>query len=174
MPAITDGDRLHLGFLHIAVTDSGFVGGMLVTNRQGRPLEFQCTTPVRPNKTQEILYGPTLQPYIYSELLGKTLCERLAVKPGLIITNQPALLELRHHVPYAVACVIAPGTEDALADQTRQQVGRHQLRIHPEFADDADTLAKVAKSIPNDADLLEPLERVQEALQETVRAGAVA
>ncbi|MCA9043520.1 MAG: hypothetical protein KDA69_04320, partial [Planctomycetaceae bacterium] len=58
----SDGDQLNLGFLQVTLTPSGYVGGLLVTNRQGRPLEFQCTTPVQPNRTQEILYGPTLKP----------------------------------------------------------------------------------------------------------------
>src|SRR4029450_11711246 len=54
-------DPLRLGFFTaIAVPERGFVGGLLVTNHLGRPLEFQCTAPVRPNRTQEILYGPPL------------------------------------------------------------------------------------------------------------------
>ena len=56
-----------LGFLRVLELDGGgFVGGMLVTNQLGRPLEFQCTTPLKPNRTQVILYGPTLAPFIYS------------------------------------------------------------------------------------------------------------
>src|SRR5260221_696610 len=65
-------DRLRLGFLTaIEVADKGFVGGLLVTNHCGRPLEFQCTVPVRPNSTQEILYGPTLIPFLLGELSGE-------------------------------------------------------------------------------------------------------
>ena len=51
-------EQLRLGFLTaIEVPDKGLTGGLLVTNHYGRPLEFQCTTPVRANATQEILYG---------------------------------------------------------------------------------------------------------------------
>jgi hypothetical protein len=57
-------DKLHLGFLRVISIEAGYVGGLLVTNRIGRPMEFQCTTPVRPNKTQEVLYGPTLESFI--------------------------------------------------------------------------------------------------------------
>ena len=50
-------EQLRLGFLTaIEVPDKGLTGGLLVTNHYGRPLEFQCTTPVRANATQEILY----------------------------------------------------------------------------------------------------------------------
>ncbi|MCB9953060.1 MAG: hypothetical protein H6824_18955 [Planctomycetaceae bacterium] len=170
----SDGDQLNLGFLQVTLTPSGYVGGLLVTNRQGRPLEFQCTTPVQPNRTQEILYGPTLKPFIYSELLGKTLFERLAVKPGVVIVQETSLLDLRPHVPCPVACILQPDDTVALADELRRQLGRQTVVVHAEHSDDLDALNRVSQLIPNDADLVEPLERVGEALSETVRAGAVA
>ena len=89
-------DQLRLGFL-TAVEDAerGYVGGLLITNRFGRPLEFQCTAPVKPNRTQQILYGPTLKPYILCELIGRTLLEKVGVKPHLVLVESPDLLELR-------------------------------------------------------------------------------
>jgi hypothetical protein len=55
MSASTTQDQLRLGFLTaVEEAEGGVVGGLLVTNRFGRPLEFQCTTPVRPNRTQQI------------------------------------------------------------------------------------------------------------------------
>ena len=51
-------DQLRLGFMEtIEVEGRGHIGGLLITNQNGRPLEFQCTTPVRPNRPQEILLG---------------------------------------------------------------------------------------------------------------------
>src|SRR5690554_6260826 len=92
-----------LGFLAaVEIPDRGFVGGLLVTNRMGRPLEFQCTTPVKPNRTQQILYGPTLVPFILSELIGRTSIDKAGVKPDLILTEQPEILELRNHVSVPV------------------------------------------------------------------------
>ena len=70
-------EQFRLGFLTaIEVPEKGFVGGLLVTTQHGRPLEFQCTVPVKPNATQEILYGPTLAPFILGELIGATLIEK--------------------------------------------------------------------------------------------------
>jgi hypothetical protein len=170
-----DKSRFQMGFLRVAQTDLGHVGGLLVANHLGRPVEFQCTTPVRPNRTQEILYGATLQPFLFSELIGRTLFERLNVKPDLILVQQESLLELRHEIPVPVACVVSPDdTKRDLADQTRIQLGRQLLRFHPDFASDCDHAAQWASRIPHDADLAEPLERVRDALQETLRAGAVA
>jgi hypothetical protein len=55
-----------LGFLAVVEHElHGLFGGYLLLNATGRPLEFHCTAPVRPNRAQQILYGPTLEPYLY-------------------------------------------------------------------------------------------------------------
>jgi hypothetical protein len=165
----------HLGFLRVLEIEAGaYVGGMLVTNQLGRPLEFQCTTAVRPNRTQTILYGPTLTPFVFSELIGKTLYARLDVKPQLIIVDQEALLPLRDQVAAPVACLVDPGDSRELPDVTRWEQGRHVLRFHESHVDDRDAAAAALAKLPADADLREPLERVSEALRESLRAGAVA
>lgn len=165
-----------LGFLRVLELDGGgFVGGILVTNQLGRPLEFQCTSPVKPNRTQVILYGPTLAPFVYSELIGKTLLARLDIKPQLVITVQPPLLELRLHIAAPVAQLLDPDTDlSVLPDETLLQIGRQHLAFHPDYSHDRDAAAERLSALPNDADLREPLERVAEALKETLRSSAVA
>ena len=45
-----------LGFLTILEHDQlGYVGGYLILNSAGRPLEFHCSAPVKPNRAQQIL-----------------------------------------------------------------------------------------------------------------------
>lgn len=166
-------DKLHLGFLRIVESPAGDVGGLLVTNRMGRPLEFQCTTPVKPNRTQEILYGQTLRPFLHSELIGKTLVERLQVKPDLILIDQLSLLDLRTHVDVPVACLFS-GEADELPDETRVPLGGQSVHVHRDFESDAETITKHSQHVTANADLGEPLERVQEALLEATRPGAVA
>ncbi len=161
-----------LGFLGVVnVAGTGFVGGLLVTNQLGRPLEFQCTTPVRPNRTQEILYGPTLTSFLCAELIGKTLVDRLQVKPQLIVCDQVDLLALRSVISLPVALILPKGTH---ASEGTIRAGAHQLQLHADYASDRDTVTEIVKSFPGDADLFEPVERVREALQETLRAGAAA
>ena len=45
----------------------------VLLNAAGRPLEFHCTAPIKPNRAQEILYGPTLESFLYGEQIGQTL-----------------------------------------------------------------------------------------------------
>lgn len=106
MSATEKKDQFRLGFLTaVEVPDQGFVGGLLITNRHGRPLEFQCTAPLKPSRTQEILYGSTLGPYVVGEVIAKTLVEKVGVKPHLILTERTEILELRNHVSVPVGCL---------------------------------------------------------------------
>ena len=164
-------ETFHLGFLRIVeIPGSGAVGGLLVTNRLGRPLEFQCTTPVKPNRTQEILYGPTLRPFVFSELIGKTLWDRLQVKPQILLVDQWELLDLRLHVPIPVGCVIDPTPDSReLPDATQIPLGNQRVRFHPDFLQDLQVVQQQARHVPQDADIREPIDRVGDALEETLR-----
>ncbi|MEX2285746.1 MAG: hypothetical protein WD648_01575 [Planctomycetaceae bacterium] len=127
MPTSGKEDEFRIGFLAaIEVPERGYVGGLLVTNRFGRPLEFQCTTPVKPNRTQEILYGPTLTPFVLGELIGRTLVEKIGVKPHLVLTEVPEILEVRNHVSLPVACLdddddVPPTNGDAAAEPSSNE-----------------------------------------------------
>ena len=157
-------EQLRLGFLTaIYLENRGHVAGLLVTNKYGRPLEFQCTAPVRPNRTQELLYGPTLVPFLLGELLSKTLVERIGVKPHVLLTDRIEMLDARLHVSLPVACV---------ANGETLRIGKQSFSLHAEFGDDLKTFEKIAKDMAADADLNEPLDRVREALQETMKLAA--
>src|SRR5271154_1872858 len=88
----------NLGFLTVLHEPSGYLGGYLVTNVWGRPLEFRLSTAVQPNRVQQILYGGTLQPYICADLIGKTLVEKTTTTAQLLVTDREAALELRLRV----------------------------------------------------------------------------
>ena len=178
-------DQFRLGFL-TAVEDAerGYVGGLLITNRFGRPLEFQCTAPVKPNRTQQILYGPTLKPYVLGELIGRTLLEKVGVKPHLVLVESPDLLDLRGATSTPVASLMpAPEktgsrrgkdaehqngqSESTLPNSLR--LGNEAVVFHSSHSEDRTEIEKFSKLVPSDADLREPFERVREALDETIR-----
>src|ERR1700679_2823267 len=88
-------ESINLGFLSVLREPSGYVGGYLVTNRWGRPLEFRLSSPVQANKVQQILYGPTLEPYLCSDLIGRKLVEKTSLPAHFLFTDQAAALDLR-------------------------------------------------------------------------------
>ena len=74
--------RLALGFLTVVEHPQyGLFGGYLMLNTAGRPLEFHCTAPIKPNRAQEILYGPTLEAFLYGEQIGQTLDQPGQARP---------------------------------------------------------------------------------------------
>lgn len=157
-------EKLKLGFIGAVEVDGrGFVGGLLVTNSGGRPLEFQCTTPVRPDRTQEILYGKMLRPWLLGELIGGTLLERVKIKPDLVVTSDPDFLDLRDHADIPVVCTAQEETSEGV------DLGGHRLKFHDGHEADNQFVSDKLHLIPNQADLEEPLDRVHEALSETVK-----
>src|SRR5579862_7161932 len=135
MTAESGKENFRLGFLTaIEVPERGFVGGLLVTNHFGRPLEFQCTAPLKPNRTQEILYGPTLVPYVLGDLIGRTLIEKVGVKPHIVLTERQELLSLRELVQIPVACV------DDLPANGRTSTAKH---VAPAESDSTEETAEL-------------------------------
>ncbi len=100
------------------VGEPGFIGGLLLLNRSGRPVEFHCTTPVRANRAQQILYGPTLRPYLFAEQIGTALLGKMKSKPDILFTDCAAIFELRDtlHKPVVLVhsgTVVTSGAEDS-------------------------------------------------------------
>ena len=163
-----------IGFLAALETDdSAFVAGLLVTNRYGRPLEFQCTSPVRPTHAQQLLYGDTLRPFLLGELMGRALLDRLGSPPDLLVTDNDDILDLRHHIAIPMARV--ENQADDVTDATiapplgRVRMGRRILSIHSAHETDIAALHHGATQVTADADLQEPIERVRQALAETLQ-----
>src|SRR5205814_7194857 len=84
----------NLGFLSVFPEAGGYVGGYLVTNAWGRPLEFRLSSAVQPNKVQQILYGDTLQPYVCADLIGKTLVDKAGIPVQVVLTDRELVLDL--------------------------------------------------------------------------------
>jgi len=165
----------NLGFLTVVQEGGGFSGGYLVTNSWGRPLEFRLSSAVQPNRVQQILYGPTLRPFICAELIGKTLVEKCAVPAQLILTDCDAVLELRMNWPTPLVWLASLTEPLAVAsEQTGTAVKHsdtHLLVCHQKFPDDVPAIRNLLATVdaPN---LAEPFARIREALGEARKLGA--
>ena len=157
----------NLGFLSIAEEPSGFIGGYLVTNSWGRPLEFRISSAVQPNKVQQILYGETLRGYLCGEVIGKTLIEKTATPVACVFVDQAKTLDVRLHLAMPVGLwhrIVA-------VDQAPPgHLVREQLYCHLHFPSDADTLNELAERI-GAIDLAEPFTRIREAMTEARKMG---
>src|SRR5262249_19826107 len=104
---------LNLGFLTVVQESGGYLGGYLVTNNWGRPLEFRLSSAVQPNRVHQILYGGTLKAYVCADLIGKALVEKTATPMQLLLTDSEPVLDLRLKVATPVVW-LAPA-DDPLA-----------------------------------------------------------
>jgi hypothetical protein len=180
-----------LGFLTVWEHETdGLFGGYLALNLVGRPLEFHCTAPIKANRAQEILYGPTLEPYLYGEQIGQTLLEKATLSPLVICTDSPPALAVRDFVDAPVALVLPPETPVEIENATKGVeatsekrwrldsahgpaaplchffLGANRLAVSERSSDDRqaimDRLAEIAQSF----DLAEPFNRIREAIVE--------
>lgn len=170
-----------IGFLTVVSDDAqGLFGGYLVLNLLGRPLEFHCTVPIKPNRAQEILYGPTLAPYLYGEQIGQALVRKSTADPLLICTDVEPMLAVREFTSAPVALIEAATGEraepiSALRPDARHggelHWARHRLstcRVHGR--DDVELLRARLAGLAEQFDLSEPFARIREALLEAKRA----
>ena len=96
-----------VGFLTVLEhSQHGLMGGYLVLNIAGRPLEFHCTAPVKPNRAQQILYGPTLEPYLYGEQIGQALVSKSTLDPLVIFTDRSPAMAVRMSIDVPLALVL--------------------------------------------------------------------
>src|SRR6187399_2468457 len=99
MPSETPSQEATFGYLSVINSaEHGYFGGYLIVGPLGRPLEFHCTAPVRPSRAQQILYGPTLEPFLLGEQIAGAMLDAAKLKPRLILTNCEATLHARSRI----------------------------------------------------------------------------
>ena len=176
-----------IGFLTVLEhPGQGWLGGYLLLNVSGRPLEFHCTAPVKPNRAQEILYGPTLQPFLFGEQIGHTLVTKSSLRPIFICTDSADVLSLREVVECPVVLIQSEDASAAGEDGRRLRVeGAHHGVPAPHsarklgcrsvvlprgFEAEFEQVAKLWAPHAEGVDLLEPFTRIREAVEETQRS----
>src|SRR5262245_61408636 len=150
-----------LGFLTVVENaELGLLGGYLLLNAAGRPLEFHCTAPVKPNRAQEILYGPTLKPFLYGEQIGQTLLAKSKLTPMVACTDSEAVLAVREFARFPVVWVL-----DGAADQSLTapfQIAKSQVAAAPHYAGDEQAIRAAWPAQADHLDLFEPFTRIRE------------
>jgi hypothetical protein len=176
-----------LGFLTVLEHEElGLVGGYLILNHVGRPLEFHCTAPVKPNRAQQILFGPTLSSYLYGEQIGQTLLGKGSVEPLAVCTDVEQALCVRDYIALPLALVLrgeepaAPAPASAPLETIRWRVdaahhagphlstfelGRNRLAVAATREADRQSIASRLEELAS-FDLVEPFTRIREAVEE--------
>jgi len=157
----------NLGFLSVFQEHGGYLGGLLVTNAWGRPLEFRLTSAVTPNKVQQILYGDTLGGYLCGEVIGKTLLDKTTTPVRFVLVDNPFALDLRLRFDFPV------GLWRSVVDPEGPPPGLEvvpRVYCHHQFPDDAAMLRETIEKLGN-FDFAEPFARIREAMNEARKLG---
>jgi hypothetical protein len=162
---------LNIGFLSVLQEGGGYLGGYLVTNVWGRPLEFRLSSAVQPNRVQQILYANTLVPYICGDLIGKALVEKAGLPVQLIVTTCESALDLRLKLEVPVVWLAPPDDSRAggpLAVELPETRG--VLVCHSRCPGDMAAVRQLLAEM-NGLDLVEPFARIREAIGEARKMG---
>jgi len=161
---------------------SVFIGGLLVTDELGLPLEFRYTDPISPTKLQKIIYGNALNRYLIVEVIAKSLLESLSDKPDIFITDSRMILELGKLFGSPLISIQesdeSPFPE--IGHVTKLPNGDILMQIHPSgspahiiYAGEPNGFEKIQPLLTHAGggmDLLEPLKRIDEALTEILQS----
>ncbi len=160
-----------IGYYTITESErTGWTGGLLILNRAGRPLEFQCTLPVRPSKAHEILFGSTLRQHLISEVIGPLLLKKCRTPISMLCCDQPEslLIEAITSAPVVLVADAAEENEGPITDETMTgtvalELAGSMLRVPIESSETVESLLEEFGDLP---DATEPFERIREAIRE--------
>lgn len=82
-----------LGYLIVGTpVPNVYIGGLMVVDGRGLPLEFRYTEPIQPSKIQQVLYGSALSRFIKTEVILGTLLNSVENKPQVLVVSDDTFL----------------------------------------------------------------------------------
>lgn len=92
-PAAVDEPRP--GYLVVQADEGGtYVGGLMVTDGNGLPVDFRFTDPITPTRLQRALYGGALDRYLRADVVAATLLRSVEQRPTMVLVEEEDLLSL--------------------------------------------------------------------------------
>jgi len=173
----TNTNRRTIGYFCHYGAGRKHIGGILVTNQIGVPLEFKYTEPVATTKLHQILYGASLERYLHESVIRDRLGQEIKSEPDYFITGYD---EREFLGPIAGKQAMAV---QAVQPEFRESGGPFtRLRESEALVDlEEGPSLRLAFSTPDDAvqrnmvmwlhelsrtmDVLEPIERIVKALK---------
>jgi hypothetical protein len=154
-------ENVHLMFLTSKYFEQGKAirGASLVTDEKTRPIEFRCTSPIRPNDYQRTLYGNTLDEYIFVDLIGMPLIGATKENVDLVLVDDERFLSVRPRVDVPVILLLR-SMEDT-------EVPAVVLKTYTGFeTEKVAAQSRLASLFSEGENLTEPFERVRLALDQ--------
>ena len=158
-------DGARPGFLVVSLDSDGtYVGGLMVTDVYGLPLDFRYTDPITPTRLQRALYGGALDRYLRADVVARTLL-------GAVRAECPVGAVIRTNLPPVGERGTIGGDQEDGAFLVQTVHGDPPLRVIVEG--EAGSLPQTIADLGESMDPTEPMQRVRAAL-ELIAAGEAA
>jgi hypothetical protein len=175
-------DELKIGYLMVSSpVPNVYVGGLMVTDNRGLPVEFRYTEPIQPTKIQQVLYGQVLSTYIKREVILETLLKSMESKFKCLLVEDEQMLDYPAK-GYSILRIAATKsspigevgkTQDIAPQEILLQVTPEgsPIRLHMGSvktgadAENSERPTGVLLDAGQSMDLCEPLKRIEKALE---------
>jgi len=167
----------YICFLDTNTFDGGDAvrGAALLTDLLTEPVEFRCTSDVRPTKLQKTLWGERLTGHVATHLVGKPLLDALNVPPVLVVVRKPEFVELRAliDVPLiqllrkeelSMASPLTSSDGDGEPLEMDEHIEPLIIRAHRQFQADIEAARHFLDGAFRSVSLLEPFDRIETSL----------
>ena len=169
--------RKQVGYFCHLSSGERHMGGILITNQIGVPMEFKYTEPVVATKLHKILYGSVLEKYLHETVIRDRLAREVRSIPDYFITSYDEKAYLgpiaEREMVAIQKCSFPPEEVKGAFTRIREREAIIQLeddavllRLAFSTADEAAQLNLAAwlQDLACTMDVLEPLERISTAL----------
>ena len=169
--------RKQIGYFCHLKMDERHMGGILITNQIGVPLEFKYTEPVTATNLHKILYGSVLEKYLHETVIRDRLGREVRALPNYFITGYDEKEFLGSVADRDMVAIqkysLPPADISGPFNRIREREAIIELREDAEFlrlafstSDETVQLNIVAwlQEIARTMDILEPLDRITAAL----------
>lgn len=153
-----------IGYLSVQNLENKHLGGILIINEFGIPVEFKYSEPVSPTKLQEIIYGSSLEYYLHVEIIAKGLVQKIENRPDVILVQDPNLLFDKNTVMLALIPQIVQEKKEE--HEVIVNINNASLRItFPESMKIDENIVQKIVDYANKIDIIEPFDRIEKALE---------
>lgn len=153
-----------IGYLSVQSFDNKHIGGILIVNEYGIPVEFKYSEPISPTKLQQIIYGNSLEYYLHVEIIAKGLVQKLENKPEVILVQDPTLLFDKN----IILLNILPQSVSEKREDNEVIINVNNVSLRVTFMEGTkieESLLNIIIEYASKIDILEPFERIQKALE---------
>lgn len=153
-----------IGYLSVKDLQNKHLGGILIINEYGIPVEFKYSEPVTPTKLQEIIYGSSLEYYLHVEIIAKGLIQKIENKPEMILVQDPTLLFDKNVIMLA----LLPQIVQEKKEESEVVVNVNNASLRITFSENTKIDENIVQKIveyTNKIDIVEPFDRIYKALE---------